>query len=132
MPVQYSGLFDGSGANYQLVDDKNEPRRDLFDNWVTHLKAWVKAQRNHPSVFLWSVEYQVTYINGSVSGRLAQVEPEIKRGVDEVMALDPTRPAMIDGGNALGDASLPVYGTHAGPDLRGAEAGNQGGALAPR
>jgi hypothetical protein len=29
-----------------------------------------------------------------------------------VMALDPTRPAMIDGGDALRDASLPVYGNH--------------------
>ena len=40
------------------------------------------------------------------------MEPEIQRAVETVMALDPTRPAMIDGGDALRDKSLPVYGNH--------------------
>jgi hypothetical protein len=112
MPVRRSGIFDGEAASYLLLDDKGKPRRELFDNWVTQLKAWVRAERNHPSVFIWSVENEITYINARNLGWLPQVEPEIRRAVDTVLALDPTRPAMIDGGDALRDASLPVYGNH--------------------
>ncbi len=112
MPVRRSGIFDGEAASYLLLDDKGKARRDLFDNWVTQLKAWVKAERNHPSVFIWSIENEITYINARNLGWLPQEEPEIKRAVETVMALDPTRPAMIDGGDALRDASLPIYGNH--------------------
>ena len=40
------------------------------------------------------------------------VEPAIRDSVFHVMQLDPTRPAMVDGGNALRDESLPVNGAH--------------------
>ena len=106
------GIFDGEAASYLLLDDKGHARRELFDNWVTQLKAWVKAERNHPSIFIWSIENEITYINARNLGWLPQEEPEIKRAVRTVMKLDPTRPAMIDGGDALRDASLPVYGNH--------------------
>ncbi|MDR3634726.1 MAG: glycoside hydrolase family 2 TIM barrel-domain containing protein [Isosphaeraceae bacterium] len=113
--VRRSGIFDGEGASYLLVEDKDgKPvaRQALFDNWRDQLRAWVKAERNHPSVFVWSIENEITYINARNLGWLPQVEPEIKKGVDMVMALDPTRPAMIDGGDALRDRSLPIYGNH--------------------
>jgi len=112
MPVRRSGIFDGEAASYLLLDDKGKARRDLFDNWLTQLKAWVKSERNHPSIFIWSIENEITYINARNLGWLDAEEPEIKRAVKEVMALDPTRPAMIDGGDALRDQSLPIYGNH--------------------
>ena len=97
--VRRSGIFDGEGASYLLVDD-GKARTDLFDNWRTQLKAWVKAERNHPSIFIWSVENEITYINARNLGWLPQEEPEIQKAIDMVMALDPTRPAMTDGGDA--------------------------------
>ncbi len=109
--VRRSGIFDGEGASYLLVDD-GKARTDLFDNWRTQLKAWVKAERNHPSIFIWSVENEITYINARNLGWLPQEEPEIQKGVDMVMALDPTRPAMTDGGDAGLHAQLPIYGNH--------------------
>lgn len=119
VPVRRSGIFDGEMASYGLseevdVDGKKQrvPRRDLFDNWLTQLKAWVKGERNHPSVFVWSVENEITYINSANLGQAAVVEPAITAVVREIMALDPTRPAMVDGGNALMDVSLPVSGGH--------------------
>ena len=84
----------------------------LFDNWRTQLRAWVKAERNHPSIFIWSVENEITYINARNLGWLPQEEPEIQKGIDMVMALDPTRPAMTDGGDAGLHAQLPIYGNH--------------------
>lgn len=83
-----------------------------FDNWIHQLKAWVKAERNHPSIFIWSIENEITYINARNFGWLDQVEPEIERAINAVMKVDPTRPAMVDGGNALRNKSLPVYGNH--------------------
>jgi beta-galactosidase len=115
MPIRRSGIFDGQNAPYALVenkDGKTVPRKALFDNWRKLLTAWVKAERNHPCVFVWSIENEVTYINARNFGLLDQVEPEIKKGVETVMAVDPTRPAMIDGGDALRDRSLPIYGNH--------------------
>lgn len=115
MPVRRSGIFDGEAASYALVENikgKQVPRKALFDNWIRQTRAWVKAERNHPSVFVWSIENEITYINARNFGLLDACEPEIRRAVRAVMALDPTRPAMIDGGDALRDRSLPIYGNH--------------------
>ena len=111
VPVRRSGTFDGEVASYQLVID-GKPHTALFENWRDQLEAWVKAERNHPSVFIWSIENEVTYINARNFGWLPQVEPEIEKAAKLVMALDPTRPAMIDGGNALKNQSLAIYGNH--------------------
>ncbi len=107
--VRRSGIFDGQGANYMhgLVDNK-----PLFDNWIAQLQASVREQRNHPSVLIWSLENEITFINSRNLGLSAQVEPEIERGARDILALDPTRPVMVDGGNCLMDKSLPVNGVH--------------------
>lgn len=121
VPVRRTGIFDGEGAGgfYDLtkevsVNGKTDrvANRALFDNWHRQLLAWAKGQRNHPSVFIWSMENEITYINSSVFGLNPQTDPEMKRASDELFALDPTRPQMTDGGNALLDESLPVYGMH--------------------
>ena len=107
--VRRSGIFDGQGANYLngLADNK-----ELFDHWIEQLKAQVREERNHPSVLIWSLENEITFINSRNLGMSAVVEPEIGRAAREVMAFDPTRPVMVDGGNCLTDNSLPVNGVH--------------------
>ena len=107
--VRRSGIFDGEGANYlhQLANG-----RELFDNWIEQLKAWVKEERNHPSILIWSIENEITFINSRNLGLHQTVEPQIARAAREVMALDPTRPAMADGGNCLVSEALPVNGVH--------------------
>jgi beta-galactosidase len=115
MPIRRTGIFDGEGGSYNLTeqkDGKNVARKKLFDNWIRQMQAWVKAERNHPSVFVWSIENEITFINIRNFGLHDPCEPEIRRAVQAVMAADPTRPAMIDGGDALRDRSLPVYGNH--------------------
>ena len=111
VPVRRSGIFDGEVASYQLVEN-GQVNAALFDNWRAQLAAQVKAERNHPSVMVWSLENEVTYINARNFGWLKQVEPEVKKAAEMVRQLDPTRPVMIDGGDALLDNSLPVVGNH--------------------
>jgi beta-galactosidase len=115
IPIRRTGIFDGEGAPYLLVenkDGKTVARKAIFDNWRKQLAAWVKAERNHPSVFTWSIENEITYINIRNFGWLEACEPEIRKAIESVMAIDSTRPAMIDGGDALRDRSLPIYGNH--------------------
>ena len=115
--LRRTGIFDGEGVAgfYNLseeVNGKYGPHRALFENWRQQLAAWVKGQRNHPSIFLWSMENEITFINSKVFGNNPLSDPEMKKAADMLSALDPTRPQMTDGGNGLLDESLPVYGGH--------------------
>jgi glycosyl hydrolase family 2 len=119
VPVRRSGIFDGELASYGLATWTEEdgkrvkhPNNALFDNWIHRLRALVRGERNHPSVFVWSVENEITYINACNLGNLDVVEPEVRRAVEAVMKIDPTRPGMVDGGRALTDRSLPINGCH--------------------
>ncbi len=126
MLVRSSGTFDGQVANYggglREQDMSKEPdkrgRRPLkakehfFNNWNNQLSAWVKEERNHACIYIWSVENEIAYINVNNLGQYREVEPALTKGVEHVMAVDPTRPGMVDGGNALRDESLPVNGAH--------------------
>ena len=117
MPVRRTGIFDGEGAAgfYNVTENvggKDIPRKALFDNWRAQLAAWAKGQRNHPSIFLWSMENEITFINAHVFGLDWVTNIEMKKASDLLAVLDPTRPQMTDGGNALLDESLPVYGGH--------------------
>lgn len=111
--VRSSGTFDGQVANYGGgLSQGDGPKQVLFDHWREQLLAWVKAERNHPSVYIWSLENEITYINSWNLGQAKRVEPAIRDNGLAVMALDPTRPVMVDGGNCLLDESLPVNGAH--------------------
>lgn len=108
MVVRHTGIFDGEGANYAygLADQV------LFDHWYEQLAAWVQAERNHPSLLIWSIENEITFINSRNLGLAAVVEPMVAKGAKVVMGLDPTRPAMVDGGRALVHEDMPVNGCH--------------------
>ncbi|MFP4381093.1 MAG: glycoside hydrolase family 2 TIM barrel-domain containing protein [Candidatus Sumerlaeia bacterium] len=124
--VRSSGIFDGQRANYGpglVQDDTSKPKddrgryprmahEDLFNNWRKQMTWWIREERNHPSIFIWTIENEITYINANNLGLFREVEPEIRKSIEYVMDLDPTRPAMIDGGNCLRDESLPVNGAH--------------------
>lgn len=115
MPVRDCGIFDGEMAGYKLTKNsgiRTDVNLPLFENLFGQLSAWVKTERNHPSVFIWSIENEITYTNSFNSGTLNYVEPYVKKGADIVMALDPTRPAMTDGARALRDQVMPVNGCH--------------------
>ncbi len=122
MVVRTSGIFDGQLANFGIglveevmVDGKKVRRAkaSLMTNWKSQLAAWVKAERNHPSIAIWSVENEVVFVNACNLGMADLFEPQASDAIrNVVMKLDPTRPAMVDGGNALKDESLPVNGAH--------------------
>lgn len=88
----------------------------LMKNWLEQGVAQVKGERHHPSIQIWTIENEFAFINlinllGN-SQNMDDYEQEIKKVHDAVMAADPTRSVMIDGGGALKDNSLGVHGDH--------------------
>jgi beta-galactosidase len=118
MLVRSSGIFDGQVANYggglseKNADGSKGAKTRLFDAWREQMSHWIKAERNHASIYIWSIENEVTYINIQNLGQASRCEPEITKSIKYVMEVDPTRPAMVDGGNCLTDESLPINGAH--------------------
>lgn len=124
--VRTSGTFDGQIANYGggLVEfDTSKPKDDrgryprkaktrFWDAWRDHLTYWVKEERNHPSILIWSLENEIAYINVNNLGLYHECEPELTKAAMLVKQVDPTRPSMVDGGNCLRDESLEVNGGH--------------------
>ena len=109
--IRRTGIFDGEAARYQLTDG-DHVRSELFGHWKDQLLAWAKGQRNHPSIFIWSIENEIAFINAKVTGVSAVVDPAERSVASALSQVDPTRPVMTDGGNALLDESMPVYGGH--------------------
>ncbi len=120
--VRRSGMLDGEMIGYMAIEQDpalrklyhSEIKMQLLNNWRDQMVAQVKGERNHPSIMIWSIENEWLYINClNLYGRLMdQFEAQETRTADAVMAADPTRPVMSDGGAACKDQSLPVCGNH--------------------
>ena len=105
--IRRSGYLDGEAIGY--LPSILKP---LAPNWYDHLAAWIKGERNHPSVMLWSVENEISFINARNVGQLDLWEPIATKAWEVVQKVDPTRPVMVDGGGATRENTLPIHGDH--------------------
>lgn len=120
--VRRSGILDGEAIGYHAMEQDPDLKAKygtdinvkLLDNWRDQMVAQVKGERNHPSVMIWSIENEYLYINCLNLHRqhLPEFEAEVTKTSDAVMATDPTRPTMVDGGGATKANTLPVHGDH--------------------
>ncbi|HWE94125.1 MAG TPA: glycoside hydrolase family 2 TIM barrel-domain containing protein [Tepidisphaeraceae bacterium] len=120
--VRRSGVLDGEAIGYfanepdEVVRKRtgSEIKLDLLQNWRDQVVAQVKGERNHPSVMIWSIENEWLYINciNLYGGLMDAFEVEETKTADAVLAIDPTRPIMCDGGAACLKQTLPVCGNH--------------------
>lgn len=123
--VRRNTTLDGEriGSNFSESDPEtvkqqggSELKLALMRNWRDQCVAQVRGERNHPSIQIWSIENEFAYINlinllGN-SPNMDRYEEEITRTHDAVMAVDPTRSVMIDGGGATKANTLEVHGDH--------------------
>ena len=120
--LRRSGILDGEAIGYFAIETDpelqklygSETKVQLLNNWKDQMVAQVKAERNHPSIQLWSIENEFLYINciNLYGGMMDEFERRVKEVGDAVAAVDPTRAWMTDGGGA-GKANLfPVAGDH--------------------
>jgi beta-galactosidase len=120
--VRRSGILDGEAIGYSAIEKDpvlkemygSEIKMDLMNNWRDQMVAQVKGERNHPSVMIWSIENEWLYINciNLHGNKMDEFEAEVKKTSDAVMAVDPTRPTMNDGGGAHKNNAMPVAGDH--------------------
>jgi hypothetical protein len=125
--VRRSGMLDGEAIGYMAIENDPELKKqygseikmELMENWRDQMIAQVKGERNHPSIMIWSIENEWLYINCiNLYGHLMdRFEDEVVKVSHAVREVDPTRPAMTDGGGATTSNRMPVHGDHytAGP-----------------
>lgn len=123
--VRRNTTLDGEriGSNFSESDPEtrrqqggSELKLALMKNWREQCVAQVKGERNHPSIQIWTIENEFAFINlinllGN-SPNMDRYEEEITKTHDAVMAVDPTRSVMIDGGGATKANTLGVHGDH--------------------
>ena len=107
IPIRRQGYLDGEAIGYTPAI-----LPALGPNWIDQLQAWIKGERNHPSIMIWSVENEVNFINARNMGQLGVWEPILHQAWDAVQKVDPTRPIMCDGGGATLSNYLPLHGDH--------------------
>ena len=123
--VRRNSTLDGEVIGYKFKEEDADIVRaqggsvlklDLMKHWREQCVAQVRGERNHPSIQIWSIENEFAYINlinllGN-SPQMDEYEREIIKTSDAVMAVDPTRSVMIDGGGATKFQALPTHGDH--------------------
>jgi beta-galactosidase len=120
--IRRSGILDGQTIGYLAIENdpdlkamyKSEIKQQLMENWRRQMVAQVKAERNHPSIHVWSLENEWLYINciNLYGDKMDEFEREVQRVGDEVAKADPTRLWMVDGGGAGKANTYPVHGDH--------------------
>jgi PKD repeat protein len=68
-----------------------EALSDYIDNAVAWIPKWIRRERNHPSIVIWSAE------NEMGPGWLTLDENQLRRLGDQVRAHDSTRPVIFEG-----------------------------------
>ena len=123
--VRRNTTLDGERIGYQFSEGDPitkamqggfEGKLTLMKNWRDQCVAQVRGERNHPSIQIWSLENEFSFINlinllGN-SPLMDQYEEQIAQTYEAVMAVDPTRSAMTDGGGAMKRNLLGVAGDH--------------------
>jgi beta-galactosidase len=120
--VRRSGDLDGEAIGYMAIENDPELQKrfgspikmELMQNWRDQMVAQVRAERNHPSIHVWSLENEWLYINciNLYGDKMDLFEQAVQACGDAVAAVDPTRLWMTDGGGAGKANRFPIHGDH--------------------
>ncbi len=91
---------------------KSGPNVDLFRNYTRQAVARVKAERNHPAIFVWELDNESIMLWGMGKTIREGCSPHFARTAEAIEAVDPTRPVLTGGGVALAQNQLDIYGVH--------------------
>ncbi len=91
--INESALY---GRPFYKLSDKTIFMRNTLESWIG---PWITANRNHPSIFMWSAMNEMNFGIDTLLTR----EQCLAVG-DAIRTLDPTRPITYDGDGDLGDA----------------------------
>ncbi len=110
-----TGLHGSGGAQAAASPEYWTAARD-------HVRRFVRRDKNHPSVILWSVENEMRW-NTKGQGRNQEsimIQAELPKLRALFNALDPTRPAYHDGDSSLwNEKEQPIISRHYGKEVAG-------------
>ena len=98
--------------------EKKEQQEAFEQNVLQQLEEMIRIHRNHPSIFIWSMCNEAFFTSGNT---MPGVRHLLKRMVDRVHQLDPTRKTAIGGAQRpLGQDRIDLIGDVAGYNGDGA------------
>lgn len=106
--IRRTGVFDGEAMGYH-----SNHLDELTKNAMATECAQILGERNHPSIMIWSLENEISFINAFNANWIDAWEKCTAELWQKIhTTIDPTRPVMVDGGGAGKANLLPVAGEH--------------------
>jgi hypothetical protein len=123
--IRRNGLIDGEVIGYSFSESDpdikaaqggSEMKIALMNNYRDQFAQLIRAERNHPSINMWSFDNEFIYINlinllGD-SPLMNEYERKFTQMYGDWAKVDPTRFFMSDGGGATKLQTLPIHGNH--------------------
>lgn len=123
--IRRNGLLDGQVIGYAFSESDpdlkaqnggSEMKVALMNHARDQFAQLIRAERNHPSINVWSFDNEFIYINlinllGD-SPLMDEYERKFSEMVGDWSKVDATRFFMSDGGGATKAQTLPVHGNH--------------------
>ena len=97
-------LICDEAANYARDYHKKSNQAEYLKNTRHWIEAWVKADRNHPSVYMWNATNEMTY---SFAGPFPAAD--LRRLGETIRLFDRTRPVGYDGDEGVVDGLLDYH-----------------------
>ncbi len=94
-------LICSEAANYGRDFHKKSDHAKYLENARRTIEPWIRAERNHPSIYLWNATNEMTH---SFVGFFPR-EGLVRLG-EEIARIDPTRPVGYDGDTGRSNAAL--------------------------
>lgn len=89
-------MICSEAANYARNFHKSTDHARYLENTQKWIEPWIRAERNHPSIYMWNATNEMTY---DFAGPFAI--GELRKLGDTIKRLDPTRPVGYDGDEGI-------------------------------
>ncbi|VGO21988.1 glycoside hydrolase family 2 protein [Pontiella sulfatireligans] len=91
------GVMVSFEGPYPWLMLRDTPSDEAIEIWKREMGALVKANRNRPSVFLWTMNNEMKfYMKDGTDEEITEKGRILTEGIDVVRKLDPTRPVIAD------------------------------------
>jgi len=114
-------LITGETGLHGSLGDQASESPEYWENAEDHVRRFIKRDKNHPSLILWSVENEMRWNNkGTAFNGKTLIETELPRLKKLFNTLDPTRPAYHEGDSSLwNEKSQTIISRHYGKEITG-------------